>query len=341
MKYLKIYKLFLEDGEGGTIAGSGDAGFSTGGNAYANATIAGMGNITNAIVGDLPGVPGVSGSGDVTVVSKRCKRKKGNPIQVTDLRDLDEVETNKIEESAIISGDEISEYDLNIIRDSLLELNDIGFNLIQIHSDKTIDTEKINICLEIKTNRMNKGIRLHYLFNSDIIINKNEKILGGGINGDKLINHMLNEFEQKIVDVCDYDIHQLMNMLNCYTAIVDIFQDDYCSTDIFKIEIDLIRNNEQDKIEESLNIKPIRESYYSKQEYFQEIQYSLEKYNIRPIVLNNILDMYENDILKNWEDGISPKIFVDNIVKELELDKGGYMNFRKPIGNLQTTIKYL
>lgn len=330
MRYLRKYKLFFEDGDGGGSAGSGDASCSVGGNAYVNATTAGMGDITNAVVGDLPGVSGASGSGDVTVVSKRVKRKKGNPTQVTDLRDLDDVKTNKIEESIIIGGDEIDEYDLNIIKDSMIELNDLGFKIIKIYKNGLTDTEKIFITLELNTTKMNRGIILHYFFNKDNVMDKSEKRLGK--IGQKKVEYNPNEFERKVVNTIEYISHQLINMLDYYDAIIDIYHEKN-SFNNFKIEIELFG--------ESKKINPLKESYYSKQDYFQEIQSGLENYNIRPVALNNLLDMYENDILKNWEDGVTPNVFVCQIVKELELETGEFMNVNKSIGNPQTTIKYL
>lgn len=94
MKYLKLYQKFFEDGEGG------------GGVAYSNASnTAGPGNIVAAQVGPLPGVPGQPGSGDdvanvlgaaqtKTPINsfngKKKNKKKGDPKEVSDLRDLQE-----------------------------------------------------------------------------------------------------------------------------------------------------------------------------------------------------------------------------------------------------------
>ncbi len=82
MRYLKSYKKFYEDG----------------GTATANASnTSGMGAVVAAQPGSLPGTFGTDGSGDVGVALKsNKKRKKGNPSEVSDLRDLD-VE-NDIEE---------------------------------------------------------------------------------------------------------------------------------------------------------------------------------------------------------------------------------------------------
>jgi hypothetical protein len=87
MKYLKLYSKFFEDGDGGATTGSGD-----GGTAYANASISGMGPVVSAQPGLLPGTTGTVGSGDIGVVLRKNKRKKGKPSEVSDLRDLDKAD---------------------------------------------------------------------------------------------------------------------------------------------------------------------------------------------------------------------------------------------------------
>ena len=94
MKYLKQYQKFFEDG---------DAGGASAGTACVNAsTTAGMGSVVAAQPSALPGVPGTSGSGDIgfglggvqtktpisTFNGKKKKKKKGDPNEVSDLRDL-------------------------------------------------------------------------------------------------------------------------------------------------------------------------------------------------------------------------------------------------------------
>ncbi len=81
MKHLKNYKSFNED-------------------ATANASTAGMGGVSPAQPGVLPGTTGVSGSGDVTFTFKRIKevRKKGDVTEVSDLRDLKPANINKVDQ---------------------------------------------------------------------------------------------------------------------------------------------------------------------------------------------------------------------------------------------------
>jgi hypothetical protein len=91
MKYLKRYDRFFEDGEGGGAAG--------GGVATANASnTAGPGNVVAAQPGAFAGTTGPIGGGDIGFVlgyNPKKKRKKDGPSQVSDLRDLKEVDTVK------------------------------------------------------------------------------------------------------------------------------------------------------------------------------------------------------------------------------------------------------
>ena len=86
MKYLKRYDKFFEDGEGGGVA-------------TANASnTTGMGAVVSAQPGAFAGTTGTTGSGDVGFVlgyNPKKKRKKGSPSQVSDLRDLKEVDTEE------------------------------------------------------------------------------------------------------------------------------------------------------------------------------------------------------------------------------------------------------
>lgn len=62
--------------------------------------VSGMGAVVSAQPGALPGTTGTTGSGDVsTYLYSPKKRKKGNPSQVTDLRDLAPAKVNKVKEN--------------------------------------------------------------------------------------------------------------------------------------------------------------------------------------------------------------------------------------------------
>lgn len=85
MKRIKTYDQFFEDGTAAVNA----------------STTAGMGAVTNAVVGSIPGVPnGASGSGDVTFTlgGVATKTPVGGPSDVSDARFLKKEKTNKVED---------------------------------------------------------------------------------------------------------------------------------------------------------------------------------------------------------------------------------------------------
>lgn len=82
MKHLKTYKSFNED-------------------ATSNAsTTAGMGSVTSAQPGSLPGTTGTTGSGDLPYFGLPItkKKRKGNASEVSLLNDLKPEKTNKVKE---------------------------------------------------------------------------------------------------------------------------------------------------------------------------------------------------------------------------------------------------
>lgn len=91
MKYLKSFKIFKED-------------------AMASSSTAGMGSVSNSQPGSFSGDTSTSttGSGDIPFyLLRKGKRKKGNPSEVTDLRDLEEAdveEVNDLKESKIFEN---------------------------------------------------------------------------------------------------------------------------------------------------------------------------------------------------------------------------------------------
>ena len=86
MKKLKTYLQFFEDGTA-TVNAS---------------TTAGMGAVTNAVVGSIPGVPnGASGSGDVSfgLGGVATKQPVGGPADVSNAQLLKKVKTNKVKDT--------------------------------------------------------------------------------------------------------------------------------------------------------------------------------------------------------------------------------------------------
>ena len=118
MKYLKNYKKFNEDG-----------------NATVNASTSGMGAVVSSQPGALPGTTGTEGSGDIGFTFKKERRKKGDPSEVTDMRDLKpakgitKVEDIKESKYKYDESRDQFEEDKSFISDTLLELQDRGFRI--------------------------------------------------------------------------------------------------------------------------------------------------------------------------------------------------------------------
>ena len=90
------------------------------------------------------------------------------------------------------------------------------------------------------------------------------------------------------------------------------------------------------------NVYPTNEAYNNEQEYINDIIDQFKDYNIRPLVLNDILDFYNDEITDNYTNDKQPKEFVDMIVKDMELDSGGFMSQRVgSAGWNNKVIKYL
>lgn len=67
--------------------------------AAANAsTTGGMGGVSNATVGAMAGDVGGDGSGDTTMYLSGGKRTKGDPSEVTDLRDLEDADIEEVDD---------------------------------------------------------------------------------------------------------------------------------------------------------------------------------------------------------------------------------------------------
>ena len=118
MRYLKPYKKFNEDG-----------------NATVSASTSGMGSVSAAQPGALTGTTGIDGSGDLGFTFKKERRKKGDPSEVTDMRDLKPAKgitkVEDIKESKYQYGESRDQFeeDKSFISDTLLELQDRGFRI--------------------------------------------------------------------------------------------------------------------------------------------------------------------------------------------------------------------
>lgn len=90
-----------------------------------------------------------------------------------------------------------------------------------------------------------------------------------------------------------------------------------------------------------LNIEEVNESNaYSLEEYNSYITSELGKYDLRPAQINQLLDFYSDEIEDSFNNGQFPKIFVDKIVGELELNTGGFPTIKIPNASIKQ-LKYL
>ena len=326
MKYLKKYKTFNEDGT-----------------ATVGATTAGMGAVSNAQPGALAGTTGTTGSGDVTFTFKKEKRKKGDPSQVTDLRDLKDVKTDKVED--IKESYRLTEEETSLVEDCLVELIDMGFEVKEYKIDSedeeydidddtqgSFKSQEIRISLFKQVEKTWRGnLQLRYSFDKNEVYKKNISTLRP--------NRELEDYELEIVDATEEASHKLINHL------------EYTSGDLmveFLVAGAAMPWNESRYISINVhiilrrNLYPVDEAYNNEQEYINDIIDQFKDYNIRPLVLNDILDFYNDEITDNYNNDKQPKEFVDMIIKDMELDSGGFMSQRMgSAGWNNKVIKYL
>lgn len=182
MKHLKKYKQFYEDA-------TCDA-----------SNTSGMGAVVSSQPGALPGDTGTEGSGDIVIVydSKSKKRKKGGPSQVSDLRDLEPVKTNKIEESLKEEEEKI--------KDCLVELFDEHFNFAQIQ----YKDDRIVITL-YKRKRKKIAVEESYLINI--------KFDKDGFYPPKLtFKTELNEYDKSIIELVEDATNKIVNTIDYTTG---------------------------------------------------------------------------------------------------------------------------
>lgn len=326
MKHLKRYKAFLEDGT-----------------ATATATTAGMGAVSNAQPGALPGQTGTTGSGDVSfyMLDKKGKKiKKGTPSEVSDARYLEPAKgITKLKESYKLTEEENS-----LVEDCLVELVDMGFEMKDYKIDSedeeydidddtqgSFKSQEIRISLFKQVEKIWRGnLQLRYSFDKNEVYKKNISTLRP--------NRELEDYESEIVDAVEEASHKLINHL------------DYSSGDLmvdFLVAGSAMPWNENRHISINVhitlrrNVYPTNESYNDVQEYTNQIMSFFKEYNIRPVVLNHILDQCQAQISEYYEEGKDPKLFVDEIVKDMELDSGGFMSRKVGSAGYSKVIKYL
>ena len=327
MKYLKKYKTFNEDGT-----------------ATVGATTAGMGAVSNAQPGDLAGTTGTSGSGDVSfyMLDKKGKKiKKGSPSEVSDARYLEPAEgITKVKES------KLDDEETNVIRDCLQELYDMGFEENEYNLDSedeeydidddnygTFKSQELKISIYKQIEKVWRGnLNLRYDFDKNEVYRKDISTLRPG-------GKELEIQESEIVEVAEDACHKLINHLEySYGSLTIYFEAagqavDWNKQRFINVNIHIVLNR---------NVYPTNEAYNNEQEYINDIINQFKDYNIRPLVLNDILDFYNDEITDNYTNDKQPKEFVDMIVKDMELDSGGFMSQRMgSAGWNNKVIKYL
>lgn len=212
MKHLKKYSKFFEDGD----SGSGDV--------SSNSTS--MGGVISAQPGDIPGTFGTDGSGDIGFTFKKSKRKKGSPSEVSDLRDLEGVKINKVDDiNESISVDNFTQNEIESIRDSILDLSDMGFKIIELKKsiDKndievddgvysTFQQNRISISLidEIE-NKWTGNLNINYIIEKGEVVDKSITTLRpSGKKLSKLESSILDE----VYDAC----YRIINMIDYETC---------------------------------------------------------------------------------------------------------------------------
>jgi len=326
MKHLKRYKAFLEDGT-----------------AMANASTAGMGAVSNAQPGALPGQTGISGSGDITfyLFDKKGKKvKKGNPSEVSDARFLAPAKgITKVKEA------KLDDEEANITEECLQELYDMGFEINEYNLDSEdeeydIDddnygkfkSQELRISVYKQVEKIWRGnLKLRYNFDKNEVYQKHVSTLRPG--GEEL-----ETYESEIVEAAEDACHKLINHLEYTTGVLTIYFEapgqavNWNKERFINVNIHIVLNR---------NVYPVDEAYNDIQEYTNQIMSLLKEYNIRPLVLTHLIDEYQDEISQYYEEGKDPKFFVDEIVKDMELDSGGFMAHKVGSAGFNRVIKYL
>lgn len=211
MRYLKKYKSFFEDGT-----------------ACATAAVSGMGAVSSAQPGALPGTTGTEGSGDIGFTFKKEKRKKGDPTKVTDMRDLEPAKgitkVEDIKESEMTIRPRDPAYDpqtRSMINDCLIELYDLDFELTMMDYDKQrlsvdLDDEETGYFSQEELRiSLNKTINEHWTGNMIVNCKFDESgIISTDISTLRARGKSLNEFEQSLFDSVEEISQKLLGNLD-------------------------------------------------------------------------------------------------------------------------------
>jgi hypothetical protein len=192
---------------------------------------AGMGAVANATVGGAPGTATLSGSGDVSfyMLDKR-KRKRGNPSQVCDMRDLGPskgiTKVEDIKESEMTIRPRDPAYDQKtrkMIDNCLAELYDLDFELTMMDYNKQrnsvdldeeetgyFNQEELRISLNKTINQVWTGNMIIICkFNESGVISKDVMTLrasGKSLSqSEEELLYLVEEIAQKLIGNLDYE----------------------------------------------------------------------------------------------------------------------------------------
>ena len=116
----------------------------------------------------------------------------------------------RLNEDVEIKGD-INEYDINIIKVALIDLEDLGWNLYKIYKDNMVD----NICIRLKGNTIpiTECIRYYCKFNknrfhlkSEYLLDNNDDTEHEPTKYEQLSINAVKECSQSLLNILDYDI---------------------------------------------------------------------------------------------------------------------------------------
>lgn len=280
MKYLKKYIKFFEDGE----SGSGDV--------SATANTSGMGAVVSAQPSALPGKTGTTGSGDVGFTFKKEKRKKGDPSEVSDLRDLEDADVVNIKESSVS----------NIIEDCLMNLTDLGFKYTPPLSDSLFEV------------LLTKDLNQIWTGNLTIKVNFNKQ---GVLDKDIVtLRPSGKELSESEIDLLEESIDSSLRMINLLGygkgRLVIKYKKDSVSILILLIDIDKLINE-------------------SGNEIIQNLVSYLKTQNFSPLEINKIVDSYSDMIDKLEKDGINDSLILKEIIDLLpERTTSSFLSFKGP-----------
>lgn len=305
MRYLKKYVKFFEDGDG-----SGDV--------SATANISGMGGVISAQPGNLPGTFGTDGSGDIGFTFKKEKRKKGDPSEVSDLRDLKDVKTNKVEDiKESVSFEKFTQEEKDAVGDSLIDLEDSGFELYLVKKD--INNNEIEINDDEYSNFKQQTIQislvkgLNEIWNGNLSIKQNfnkEEFLDKRIFTLRPKGSELSKDEEKLFEETKDISHRLINLLdydNGYFVIgYKSYQRGGIGTIFKKVDVSIILHKDI--------LSDESKTFESSQEVISELSNYLKSKNFSPVQINKIIDSYSNTIYDLTEKGENTSLILKRII---------------------------